>query len=103
FQAEDGIRVFHVTGVQTCALPISQVKTVDTRSERFEIPKVSGKIEGNNTVITNISQIASYIRRPVENIAKFLQKELATPGSIEKIGRASCREREYRTVYLVSL
>src|SRR5690606_40751775 len=22
FQAEDGIRVFHVTGVQTCALPI---------------------------------------------------------------------------------
>src|SRR5690606_21899954 len=24
FQAEDGIRDFHVTGVQTCALPISQ-------------------------------------------------------------------------------
>src|SRR5690606_39615543 len=25
FQAEDGIRAFHVTGVQTCALPISIV------------------------------------------------------------------------------
>src|SRR5690606_40201960 len=25
FQAEDGIRVFHVTGVQTCALPISKL------------------------------------------------------------------------------
>src|SRR6266511_2624564 len=25
FQAEDGIRDFHVTGVQTCALPISGV------------------------------------------------------------------------------
>src|SRR5690606_40068293 len=25
FQAEDGIRDFHVTGVQTCALPISQI------------------------------------------------------------------------------
>src|SRR5690606_40006951 len=24
FQAEDGIRAFHVTGVQTCALPISE-------------------------------------------------------------------------------
>src|SRR5690606_40981675 len=24
FQAEDGIRSFHVTGVQTCALPISR-------------------------------------------------------------------------------
>src|SRR5690606_40705759 len=26
FQAEDGIRDFHVTGVQTCALPIFQIK-----------------------------------------------------------------------------
>src|SRR5690606_39801995 len=26
FQAEDGIRYFHVTGVQTCALPISWIK-----------------------------------------------------------------------------
>src|SRR5690606_40009851 len=25
FQAEDGIRDFHVTGVQTCALPISMI------------------------------------------------------------------------------
>src|SRR5690606_5255616 len=28
FQAEDGIRDFHVTGVQTCALPISALLTV---------------------------------------------------------------------------
>src|SRR5215475_1339467 len=27
FQAEDGIRDFHVTGVQTCALPICNVDT----------------------------------------------------------------------------
>src|SRR5690606_40306202 len=27
FQAEDGIRDFHVTGVQTCALPISGVSS----------------------------------------------------------------------------
>src|SRR5690606_40710203 len=26
FQAEDGIRVFHVTGVQTCALPICRAR-----------------------------------------------------------------------------
>src|SRR5690606_39346472 len=31
FQAEDGIRDFHVTGVQTCALPISGLgKTTST-------------------------------------------------------------------------
>src|SRR5690606_39286685 len=29
FQAEDGIRDFHVTGVQTCALPISQQMGVE--------------------------------------------------------------------------
>src|SRR5690606_6151989 len=28
FQAEDGIRAFHVTGVQTCALPISDTESV---------------------------------------------------------------------------
>src|SRR5690606_40963225 len=28
FQAEDGIRDFHVTGVQTCALPICNGRTV---------------------------------------------------------------------------
>src|SRR2546426_1756427 len=28
FQAEDGIRDYKVTGVQTCALPISQVRTI---------------------------------------------------------------------------
>src|SRR5690606_40930801 len=29
FQAEDGIRDFHVTGVQTCALPIYRARTPD--------------------------------------------------------------------------
>src|SRR5690606_40273478 len=31
FQAEDGIRVFHVTGVQTCALPISHARPVSRK------------------------------------------------------------------------
>src|SRR5690606_40940964 len=30
FQAEDGIRDFHVTGVQTCALPISPLPYIST-------------------------------------------------------------------------
>src|SRR5690606_40784158 len=32
FQAEDGIRDFHVTGVQTCALPISCRRPERTRN-----------------------------------------------------------------------
>src|SRR5690606_3273909 len=31
FQAEDGIRDFHVTGVQTCALPIFQITNFEQR------------------------------------------------------------------------
>jgi translation initiation factor 2 subunit 2 len=61
----------------------SKVKVVGGSLERFEIPKVEGMISGKNTIITNISAIACYIRRPVEPLVKFLQKELATPGKIE--------------------
>src|SRR5690606_40606777 len=32
FQAEDGIRDFHVTGVQTCALPISTASTAAAKA-----------------------------------------------------------------------
>src|SRR5690606_40109745 len=34
FQAEDGIRDFHVTGVQTCALPISTIFVPQPASSR---------------------------------------------------------------------
>ncbi len=61
-----------------------KIKVVQTSSDRFEIPKVQGKVQGKNTFITNINEIASYIRRPVENLAKFLQKELAVSGLLEK-------------------
>jgi|SRR3989344_5923952 len=60
-----------------------KVKVVDSSSNRFEIPKVQGQITGKNTIITNISQIASYLRRDMEHLAKFLQKELATSGKME--------------------
>src|SRR5690606_39977540 len=36
FQAEDGIREFHVTGVQTCALPIYHQMTRDAMRQLFE-------------------------------------------------------------------
>src|SRR5690606_41028149 len=39
FQAEDGIRDFHVTGVQTCALPIYHPKL--PRGRRVSVPQVA--------------------------------------------------------------
>ena len=61
----------------------SKVKVVKSGSERFEVPKVQGQVQGKNTIITNINTIANYIRRPLDQIAKFLQKELAVSGKID--------------------
>src|SRR5690606_40868345 len=36
FQAEDGIRVFHVTGVQTCALPIYWLHAFVDQTEKAD-------------------------------------------------------------------
>ncbi|MDP4039364.1 MAG: translation initiation factor IF-2 subunit beta [Candidatus Pacearchaeota archaeon] len=60
-----------------------KIKVVSVGAERFTIPKVMGKVAGKNTIITNINDIASHIRRPVEHLAKFLQKELAVSGKLE--------------------
>lgn len=59
------------------------VKVVMHNGERFEIPRVSGEISGKNTIVTNIYIIANYLRRPVEQLSKFLQKELAVAGRLE--------------------
>ncbi len=52
-------------------------------SERFEIPKIEGHLEGNKTILTNLQQIASHIRRDINHFLKYLLKELATSGSIK--------------------
>src|SRR6266511_4388435 len=46
FQAEDGIRYFHVTGVQTCALPISAPAIADIAAEVEAGPIIDGIGEG---------------------------------------------------------
>jgi len=60
-------------------LPESVLKT-----ERFEIPKVKGHIEGNKTIISNFEQIADALGRPVEHLLKYVLRELATPGEMRK-------------------
>jgi len=59
------------------------IKTIESKIDRFEIPKVEGHIEGNKTIITNFKQICSYIRRDQEQVLKFLLRELASPGSMK--------------------
>ncbi len=61
----------------------SELPEVKTQSERFEIPTVAGHIQGNKTIITNFSQMCTLLRRPQEQLLKFLQRELATPATID--------------------
>lgn len=55
----------------------SKIKKVET-SERFEIPQAESFVEGTRTVVGNLTQTASFLRRDLEHFVKFLSKELAT-------------------------
>src|SRR5690606_40486480 len=91
FQAEDGIRAFHVTGVQTCALPIS------TKALARPIrPTVSAgaAAEGMPALPRPVASVtfpeASF---RCQTAAKpLVESNTAGPLDVE-IGRASCRER----------
>ncbi|MCX6742089.1 MAG: translation initiation factor IF-2 subunit beta [Candidatus Pacearchaeota archaeon] len=55
----------------------SKIKKVEV-TERFEIPKVDSAVEGSKTLVSNLLQIASFLRRDINHFTKFLSKELAT-------------------------
>src|SRR2546430_16216735 len=89
FQAEDGIRDLTVTGVQTCALPISS----------------SAGCDGGGVSVLGISgtQKTTVPARSVGD--RFLVKGKYVVFTVDsaKIGRASCRERVEISVVAVSL
>lgn len=51
--------------------------------ERFEIPKAQGHVQGNKTIVTNFNQIVASLGREQQHILKYLQRELATPASVD--------------------
>lgn len=53
------------------------------KTERFEIPKIKGMVEGNKTIITNLKMISDYLSRDLDHLIKYLSRELATAGTIE--------------------
>src|SRR5207237_5320409 len=92
FQAEDGIRDSSVTGVQTCALPISLALVRDVgfdQSFSFIYSRRPGTPAASlpDEATPEIKQ---------ERLAR-LQAQLDTQARA-KIGRASCRERVRITV-----
>ena len=61
----------------------TKVKPIEESKQRFEIPKIQGQVEGTKTILTNLDKIASYIRRDINHLLKYLLKELATSGGIK--------------------
>mgnify|MGYP001580169912 FL=1 len=60
-----------------------ELKPIQHNGERFEMPKIEGHHEGTKTILTNLQQISSYLRRDQGHLLKFLLKVLATSGSIK--------------------
>ncbi|MCD6403358.1 MAG: translation initiation factor IF-2 subunit beta [Candidatus Aenigmarchaeota archaeon] len=50
---------------------------------RLEIPKPVVFFQGNKTIIDNFKAIVDTVRRDPKHMAKYLFKELATPGNVD--------------------
>jgi len=54
-----------------------------TSEERFKVPETQILIQGNNSIVSNFSEIAGSIGRDPKHILKFLSKQLAASGSFD--------------------
>src|SRR5690606_40026136 len=92
-QAEDGIRDFHVTGVQTCALPIleavDRILAATPRPNDFSLLReLSRKM--SDTALCNLEARAP---NPLLSTLARFPDEYRAHAERGEIGSASCRER----------
>src|SRR5690606_39373003 len=105
FQAEDGIRDFHVTGVQTCALPIFNDDPTLFALERGTLAFEKAGPNTNSTQVFINYRENNYLASPEQNftvfgkvvdgmdvVDAFVPLELDQARLWSEIGRASCRE-----------
>src|SRR5207249_6717029 len=78
FQAEDGIRFGNVTGVQTCALPISPARFRDWPCRFLHAASDKASLENEQASVGLRGARGPLLVRQIAGL---------------KIGRASCRER----------
>src|SRR2546430_7717742 len=84
FQAEDGIRDLTVTGVQTCALPISVGEVVNLgNTEEITIEDLAHRVK-ERTASSSAIKYIPYDQAYEPGFEDMMRRE---------IGRASCRER----------
>src|SRR2546430_7602618 len=76
FQAEDGIRDLTVTGVQTCALPISIVKVASLWTSRPQLPSadVTTRLEALERSVEHLQQEQAETQERLDFAERLLSK-----------------------------
>src|SRR5690606_39489765 len=106
FQAEDGIRDFHVTGVQTCALPISALRfnqLARAACSRSSLPLSEPSMTTSPASITAppISDASTAdstsTSRPKRSEERRVGKECRSRGSPEQQKKNTCAETHAHT------
>src|SRR5690606_40676627 len=91
FQAEDGIRDFHVTGVQTCALPIW--RTVEMRNRAWWLTRsVKSHLANARYRAMNLGSRGHFIGED----KKSVRSEERRVGKEDKAGWGRCSQNERR-------
>src|SRR2546430_9884983 len=86
FQAEDGIRDLTVTGVQTCALPISTL-----RRSTLSLPRPE-KFVPFSTSLIHPQNLISPLRRPIMKAKRRTLTTAPTRSEERRVGK-ECRSR----------
>src|SRR5205085_8116980 len=96
FQAEDGIRDLTVTGVQTCALPISgQIKTGSASRPGLDLPRAAADGEiGDESILSLARPVRDdrQVPRRAGHVDRF-QRLTQRPRSEERRVGKECRTR----------
>src|SRR5690606_39383244 len=102
FQAEDGIRDFHVTGVQTCALPIWSTPMSGRSNEYQPWWSPSPASKWYSTAIRTWTPLRTWSVIAARGLSAT-DEAISIPRSIgPEIGRASWRERNETRALAVS-
>src|SRR5437870_6498489 len=87
FQAEDGIRDGHVTGVQTCALPISICHTWTECQDLFFLLGKKRDIQGHLWTRTNQAHVPTKYVNELRQLIQFVLRS-----EERRVGK-ECRSR----------
>src|SRR5690625_3554132 len=88
FQAEDGIRDGHVTGVQTCALPISRSGVVAAAAEEVSA-NIQTVASGAEQMGASIREIAHSANEAAGVAARATDVARSTNATVSQLGTSS--------------